>query len=69
MIECSPKQKACCGRQPMLRVRPQIVRTTEIAYVRFECSVCGHTGPPAVSEDAALFGWLQENRLTTPTAT
>jgi len=45
----------------MLRVRPRIVNTTEIAYVRFECPVCGHTGPLSITEDEALFYWLQEN--------
>lgn len=41
-----------CKKVPTLRVRPRIVLTTEIAYVRFECS-CGTVGGLAITEEEA----------------
>ena len=49
----------CCGREPMLRVRPRIIFTTLIAYVRYECALCGHCGGLAITEAEARAFWTQ----------
>lgn len=48
----------CCGREPMLRVRPRIVFTTEIAYVQFECAACKAKGGLGITEAEANWLWL-----------
>lgn len=53
----------CCGFSPTLRVRPRIVLTAEIAYVRYECIRCGSCSPLSITESEAAKHWQDENEV------
>lgn len=47
----------CCGREPVLRVRPRLVLSAEIPYVTYECAVCRRSGGLAITEAEARCMW------------
>lgn len=63
-IQDGREPRKCCGRPPMLRVRPKLVYPSvdggeimEIAYVQFECRKCREVGGLAIIESEALAMW------------
>ncbi len=58
----------CCGLDPMLRVRPQVISGREFNPVQFECRQCGRAGGASMSVETARNYWIQTMRLAHRTA-
>jgi hypothetical protein len=56
-IRSAPVMCPGCKKPVTLRVRPKLVFTTVIAYVRYECKGCGSVGGLAITELEARTLW------------
>lgn len=57
-IEESPSLP-CCGKEPILRVKPRMCHDMLIAYVTVECPVCKTNCGLWILEDEARQAWWQ----------